>query len=61
VAQILGGAGLDVTLDPAAAATALTALQNRLVAAGLPAAKLTTALGAAPQATASDLLTSLGS
>ncbi|WP_027006478.1 hypothetical protein [Conexibacter woesei] len=61
VAQILGGAGLNVTLDPSAAAAALTALQNRLVAAGLPAAKLTTALGAAPQATASDLLASLGS
>lgn len=60
VAQILGGAGLDVTLDPAAATAALTALQNRLVAAGLPTAKLTTALGAAPQVTASDLLTSLG-
>jgi hypothetical protein len=59
VAQILGGAGLNVPLDPAAAAAALTALQNRLVAAGLPAAKLTTALGAAPQVTALDLLTSL--
>lgn len=59
VAQILRGAGLDVTLDPTAAAGALTTLQNRLVAARLPATKLTTALGGAPQVTAFDLLTAL--
>ena len=60
VAQILRGAGLNVTLDPAtAAAAALDTLQHRLIAARLPAAKLTTALGAAPQVTAFDLLTSL--
>jgi hypothetical protein len=34
-------------------------LRNRLIAAQLPAAKLTTALGAAPQVTGFDLLTSL--
>ncbi|WCB93074.1 hypothetical protein DSM104299_01776 [Baekduia alba] len=60
VAQILRGAGLNVTLDPAAAAAALSTLQQRLVAARLPATKLTTALGGAPQVTALDLLTSLG-
>jgi hypothetical protein len=59
VAQILRGAGLNVTLDPTTAAAALTTLQNRLIAARLPAAKLTTALSAAPQVTAFDLLTSL--
>ncbi len=61
VAQILRGAGLNVTFDPAAAATALSTLQKRLVAAGLPGAKLTTALGAPPQVIAFDLLTALGS
>lgn len=59
VAQILRNAGLNVTLDPATAASALDTLQKRLVAARLPATKLTTALGAAPQVTAFDLLTSL--
>jgi hypothetical protein len=59
VAQILRGAALNVTLDPTAAAAALNTLQNRLIAARLPAAKLTTALSAAPQVTAFDLLTSL--
>jgi hypothetical protein len=59
VAQILRGAGLNVTLDPTTAAAALNTLQSRLIAARLPAAKLTTALGAAPQVTAFDLLTSL--
>jgi hypothetical protein len=59
VAQILRGAGLNVTLDPTTAAAALTTLQNRLVAGGLPAAKLTTALSGAPQVTALDLLTAL--
>jgi hypothetical protein len=60
VAQILRGAGLNVTLDPAAAATALSTLQTRLAAARLSTAKLTIALGAPPQVTAFDLLTSLG-
>jgi hypothetical protein len=41
------------------AATALNTLQKRLIAARLPATKLTTALSAAPQVTAFDLLTSL--
>jgi hypothetical protein len=59
VAQILRGAGLNVTLDPTTAAAALSTLQQRLIAARLPAAKLTTALGAAPQVTALDLLTAL--
>jgi hypothetical protein len=59
VAQILRGAGLNVTLDPTTAAAALNTLQNRLIAARLPATKLTTALSAAPQVTAFDLLTSL--
>ncbi len=59
VAGILRSAGLDVTLDAPAAADALRRLQARLVAAGLPAAKLRTALGGPPQATASDLLSAL--
>lgn len=59
LAQVLRGAGLNVPLDEPAAATALQTLQSRLVAARVPAAKLTAALGAAPQATARDLLTAL--
>jgi hypothetical protein len=59
VASILRASGLNVTLAATAAATALTKLQSRLVAAGLPAAKLRTALGGPPQATASDLLSAL--
>jgi hypothetical protein len=59
VAGILRGSGLNVTLDATAAAAALTKLQSRLVAAGLPAAKLQTALGEPPQATASDLISAL--
>jgi hypothetical protein len=59
VATILRAAGLNVTLDPTTAAAALDTLQQRLVGVGLPAAKLTTALGAAPQVTAFDLLTAL--
>ncbi len=59
VARILRSAGLDVRLDAAAGAAALSTLQRRLVAAGLPAAKLRTALGGAPQVTATDLLTAL--
>ena len=59
VAGILRSAGLDVRLDATAGAAALSRLQRRLVAAGLRAAKLRTALGGAPQVSATDLLTAL--
>ncbi len=59
LAQIIRAAGLNVPLDAPAAATALSKLQAKLVAGGTPAAKLTKALGSAPQVTAFDLLTAL--
>ncbi len=59
VAQILRAAGLSVSLDGPAAATALQRLRSRLIAGRVPAAKLTAALGGAPQVTARDLLTAL--
>ncbi len=59
VAEILRVAGLDVRLGATTGAAALSTLQRRLVGAGLPAAKLRTALGGAPQVSATDLLTAL--
>jgi hypothetical protein len=59
IAGILRASGLNVTLDATAAEAALRRLRSRLAAAGLPAAKLQTALGGPPQATASDLLSAL--
>ncbi|HEX5145474.1 MAG TPA: hypothetical protein VFV85_00520, partial [Conexibacter sp.] len=59
LAGVLRGARLDVTPDAATSGAALGRLQTRLVGAGLPAAKLRTALGGPPQATAPDLLSAL--
>jgi len=59
LAQILRGAGLNVPLAAPADAAALQTLQSRLAAGGVPVAKLTAALGAAPQVTAGDFLTAL--
>ena len=59
LAQILRGAGLNVSLDDPTAGAALQTLQSRLASSGVPPAKLTAALGAAPQVTARDLLTAL--
>lgn len=57
IVKILRSAGLNVQLDTGSAAAALTTLQTRLSATGLPAAKITAVLGAPPTVTATDLLT----